>query len=106
MDIQKELKTILTDSNLFEWDREYIEIYFNEVWKRYWNEDKDTIFSTVELREFWFYLKILLLSRLANEDNLKAIERLRVELNYDAKKFEIPKYTLKTRRYPDVLESK
>lgn len=106
MDIQKELKTILTDSNLFELDREYVEIYFNVVWKRYWNEDKDTTFASTELREFWFYLKILLLSRLANEDNLKAIERLRVELNYDAKKFENRKYTLKTRRYPDVLESK
>lgn len=107
MKANEEIKRIVEGSNLFKHEQEYVIPLFILVWNRYWNEGKDTTFETLELRDFWFYLKIYLLSKLASFTNLKANEKLRIELNRNAKKYENPKYRLAMPRgrYQNVLES-
>lgn len=52
----------------------------------YITKGKDTEFSSTELRDFWFYLKINILSRIASM-NANAYRLLCRELSVNARKF-------------------
>ena len=65
---------------------------FTAAWYDFYYSDKEPNFSSYELIDLWFYIKVRMLIDLASYRNLKAMALLRNELNYNARKYENPEY--------------
>lgn len=91
----KEIEEIIRDSEIPIGSKPEVVELFTKCWWVYWVKNKDIKFVTPELKDMWFYLKIYLLSQIADQGSLKAIDKLKHELNVNAKKFENRTYTIK-----------
>lgn len=67
------IERILDKSDLPVYLKDLVAELFERCWYRYYLEGRDTHFDVVELRDFWFYTRILLLIKM---DTREAAEKL------------------------------
>lgn len=102
MKVREEIEKALEETDLNKWDKDMLIDFFDKVWIRFYEEGQDTTFDTIELRDFWFYLKVICLSKLVDWNNLKAIGILKGELDRNAKKYENRQYRVTMAKWGKV----
>lgn len=89
------IERIMIDSDLTFSEKHMVAELFRECWREYYENGTDTHFETVELRDFWFLYKMLMLCELADGKNMKPIYSLRKEINRNATRYLNHNYTVK-----------
>lgn len=89
--VREEIKRIVDGSDIPYSIREGVVNLFEHCFIEYYQKKKDIHFDTVELRDLWFYLKIMLLGKLAPHED-RAYSLLNRELKMNAQKFLNNKY--------------
>ena len=96
-------ETILASKDIPTYQKWEIISYFQALWYDYYVHDKDVEFTSYELKEFWFFLKVLCLSKIVNLRNQTAITKLSRELNRNCKRYENPNYTIGAYKTKEVM---
>ena len=89
---RKDIQNVIRDSDIPVFRQDQVVALFNDCFYKYLIQGKDTTFTTTELNDFWFYLKVELLTKNIQDERCRKL--LSQLLNKYAKKYENSKYRI------------